>query len=882
MTLVKTIIFTIFFAIFFIDCYSQKTAKPAINDTAYDRWPYLKDPAIAPDGKYITYAFYNASKKSDTVVLKKRKGSWEVKFANIYYSQFTSDSRRAVLIDTANTLYTILLGSAYFDRTLGVHYFKIPTNGNGEWLAFKHVGKEDMVLVNFITRREVIYSLVSNFCFSDDGRILLYVIGDPNCLGEQKIVWHNLEKRKEIIMWCGRRVESILINSFPSAAVFITTDEESGSKKIWLYKERSNMPVLLVDQNIFSSNREFVLDNILKISANGKYVFFTVTKEGMVDEGKSESSIVKIWSYQDPKLQLTQQVSDLHKDRFGTMVVDVDSRRVTCLRKDNEFILGSSADDAMHLVESIPEEADLEESIRNERFFSRFYTRSADGRINVLLKFKGPHIAAISPNGKYIVYFDNENAEYVSYEIASGKYRNITEGIKTSWYGYYFKDIGDKPRGIATWTKDDESVLIYDRFDIWMIDPKGIENPVNITSGFGKQNNIIFYLGLAEYSNREILRSQPLLLNAVSIDTKENGYYEKTLGKDVVPRKLTMGNYIYQLIDNPYVMRNGIYPLKARDKDAFIVVRMNATEYPNFFYTRDFINFYPISTLQPEKSFNWYTTELHSWKTEKGEDLQGVLYKPDDFDPKKKYPVIFHYYEKKSFELNDYLIPSNLSNGCNIDIPTYVSNGYLVFLPDINYVVGDPMTSTLSALTSAAKYVERLPYVNKSRMGIGGCSFGGIQTNYLVTHTGIFSAAYSSSSMSDFVSAYGSITRGGKSLQAYFEPGGQGRMGGTLWQAPDMYIRNSAIFNADKAITPLLLMHTTNDEICSFSQALELFMALRRLGKRVWLLEYTDGSHHIDGKSAVDFSIRLRQFFDHYLKGLPAPAWMGYLGQERN
>ncbi|NLU95755.1 alpha/beta hydrolase family protein [Chitinophaga sp. Ak27] len=875
-TLIKTIVFTIFFGLFFIGCYSQEIAKPAINDTAYDKWPYLKDPAITPDGKYITYTVYNASKKSDTVVLKKSKGGWEVKFADIYYSQFTSDSRRAVLIDTANTLYTILLGSAYFDKTLGVHYFKIPANGNGEWLAFKHVKKEDMVLVNFITKKEMIYSSVSDFCFSDDGRILLYVIDDPNCPGEQKIVWRNLEKRKDVIVWCGRRVESIFINGFPSVAVFITTDEAKNSKKIWYYKESSDMPVLLVDQNIFGSNREFALDNILKISADGKYVFFTVTKEEKINDRKSESSIVKIWSSQDPKLQLTE-VSDLHKDRFGTMVIDVDSRRVTILREDNELILGSSVDDAMHLVERIPEEVDLEESIRNENFFSNFYIRSADGQLDMLLKFKGPHIAAISPNGKYIVYFDNEKSEYVSYEIASGKYRNITERINTSWYGYYFKDIRDRPRGIATWTKDDESVLIYDRFDIWMVDPNGIKDPVNITSGFGRQNNIIFYLGLATYSNRIVLKGQPLLLNAVSIDTKENGYYEKALGKDVAPKKLTMGNYIYQLIDNPYVMRNGIYPLKARDKDAFIVVRMNATEYPNFFYTGDFINFYPISTFQPEKSFNWYTTELHSWKTEEGEALQGVLYKPDDFDPKKKYPVIFHYYEKKSFELNDYLIPSYLNNGCNIDIPTYVSNGYLIFLPDINYVVGDPMTSTLSALTSAARYVERLPYVNKGRIGIGGCSFGGIQTNYLVTHTNIFSAAYSSSSMSDFVSAYGSITRGGKSLQAYFEPGGQGRMAGTLWQAPDMYIKNSAVFNADKAITPLLLMHTTNDGLCPFSQALELFMALRRLGKRVWLLEYTEGNHHIEGKSAVDFSIRLKQFFDYYLKGLPAPAWMGNL-----
>lgn len=183
------------------------------------------------------------------------------------------------------------------------------------------------------------------------------------------------------------------------------------------------------------------------------------------------------------------------------------------------------------------------------------------------------------------------------------------------------------------------------------------------------------------------------------------------------------------------------------------------------------------------------------------------------------------------------------------------------------------MQGTYDAVVSSANYISKLPYIDGNRMGIGGCSFGGLQTNYLVTHTSLFAAAYSSSSISDLVSAYGDVPARYTSLNSYFEVG-QGRIGGTLWDRTESYLRNSPIFSADKVTTPLLLMHTTNDGICSFSQALEFFTALRRLGKRAWLLEYPEGNHGIGGKSADDFSIRLFQFFNHYLKGTPAPIWM--------
>jgi dienelactone hydrolase len=254
-----------------------------------------------------------------------------------------------------------------------------------------------------------------------------------------------------------------------------------------------------------------------------------------------------------------------------------------------------------------------------------------------------------------------------------------------------------------------------------------------------------------------------------------------------------------------------------------------------------------------------------------------VLYKPESFDSTKRYPVILHYYERKSDGLHAYLAPQLLGgNGCVIDIPRYVSHGYLIFTPDIHFRIGETGQSVVNAVVSAADHLASMPWVDGGRMGLQGCSFGGSHTNYLVTHSGRFAAAVSSSGSSNLISDYGSLTGDGVTVAGAlgFEVR-QTRLGASLWERPDVYIRNSPILQADRVTTPLLLMHTTIDGITPFGQALELFTGLRRLGKKAWMLQYDGGHNHgVWGAEGRDFSIRMAQFFDHYLKGAPPPKWM--------
>lgn len=317
--------------------------------------------------------------------------------------------------------------------------------------------------------------------------------------------------------------------------------------------------------------------------------------------------------------------------------------------------------------------------------------------------------------------------------------------------------------------------------------------------------------------------------------------------------------------------RNGMKPVKAGQANAWLMLLQNATEFPNLYYTTDHKHFKAITDYQPQKAFNWYTTELKSFVTEAGDSLKGVLYKPENIDLSKKYPVIFYYYEKLSNDLNWFQFPA-LSRGDLL--PGYMaSNGYLVFTPDIENHVGRPGNSALDAVIAAANMLVKLPFVDSTKMGLQGHSFGGYETNYIVTHSPQFKAACTASGLTDIPSEY--LYRTKPSYGAEFVETGQFNMGTTLWQDKAAYIDESPIYRVDKVNTPILIMHTRNDGAVPFEQGMAFFLALRRLEKPAWLLEYPGEDHILMKKeNQIDYTIKVQEFFDYYLKGASEPAWM--------
>jgi len=263
---------------------------------------------------------------------------------------------------------------------------------------------------------------------------------------------------------------------------------------------------------------------------------------------------------------------------------------------------------------------------------------------------------------------------------------------------------------------------------------------------------------------------------------------------------------------------------------------------------------------------------LFKWKLPDGNIGEGILYKPENFDSLRKYPVILNFYENQADEVNNFLFPK-LSSG-DLDIPYFVSNGYLVLCPNIYFKVGHTGECALNSVLSAAKNLSRKSWVDSRKMGIHGHSMGGYEVNYIVSHTNFFAAASEGSGPTDLISGYGSLNGWGISLQFIYEAY-QLRLNSTLWNTPNMYIKNSPIFFADKVRTPLLIMHNKEDFQVPWQQGIEWYTALRRLRKKTWMLQYDDEGHAINSEqNQLDYSFRVMQFFDVYLKGDNPPKWM--------
>lgn len=844
--------------------------KPGIDSVAYNHWESLGpgNPILTNDGKYVMYQIQNIPFGSRTQILRATNNTWKKEFiGGLNNPNFTADGRFLLFKKGKDSLAILTLGTDHVKYMPDVFDFSVQRYKNEEIICYRPASSQKkLALMNLTTNLERSYIDVADWKFTEDGKGLVFWRYLKNNNGVQSLNFIDMETKKAIVIWEGEHTDNLILDEKHRQLVFKANDS------IWYFKFTGMSKANCIEHKYLNEEGgKLSLNNINRFSNDGESIFISLKGD---EKPKPKIGAVAVWSYLDVKLQSEQEREFDSKSYLVTL--DLASKKIIRLLgkqiENVRFPKSKDISDTLALVETSDHIAEPW-SIASKTTWDLISVKSGvKRRLSFLNNFRN---VEFSTEGKFLIYFDSNQQNYLSYEISTRKIRNITGGIKVSWTDQNWEDfpsLSRTRRGTVAWLKNDRRVIIYDQFDVWLIDPLKKKSGINLTNGYGQKHKTVFNLALEVNPDQEVAENKTVYFSAFNKENKDNGFYSKRLNEKGNPRLLTMGPYIFNTNSGYVPDFSDFTPIKAKDGDVFIVRRMSATEAPNYFVTSDFKTFIKLSNLQPEKKYNWYTTELHTWKSLDGKTLKGILYKPENFDPKRKYPIIFHYYQRKSDGLNAYITPVRC-DGCNIDIPTYVSRDYLVFTPDIYYNVGNPMQSTYDAIVSAANYISNLPFVNPKKMGIQGCSFGGLQTNYLVTHTSLFSAAASTSSLADIVSSYGDLAGGVNSLQNYFE-NGQGRMGKSLWEQPEAYINNSPIFRVDKVKTPILLMHTKKDAIYSYSNALEFFTGLRRLGKKAWMLVYSEGNHGITGKEAEDFSIRMMQYFDHYLKDKPPPIWM--------
>jgi dipeptidyl aminopeptidase/acylaminoacyl peptidase len=573
----------------------------------------------------------------------------------------------------------------------------------------------------------------------------------------------------------------------------------------------------------------------------------------------ADKAVFDLWHYKDPKLQPQQRLeANRERNRTFTAVYHFGPKRLVQLTNDTVTNV-SLADNARVGVSNTNVEYSIEAMWGDggTDVYAVDAVSGARNRIGERVRSGGD----VSPAGKYITWFDD--GHWHIYSFATKRVVTPTERVADVSFQQETWDTPSEPGawGIAGWTKDDASVLIYDRYDIWEFDPAGARAPRVVTDSAGRRSSTVFRRVALDREERFIDPAEPLLLRALNEKTKASGFWQDRLGTVRPPERILMADKAFGT------------PEKARDADVFMLTQSTFREFPDLWVGPSLTSLTKISDANPQQSeYRWGSAELVEWLSADGIPLQGILYKPDGFDPSRQYPMVVYFYEQLSDGLHRY---SNPAGRNTINSTVYASNGYLVFFPDIHYQEGYPGPSAMKSIVPGIQSLIAKGFVDPKGIGIGGQSWGGYQVSYMVTQSKLFAAGFAGAPVANMTSAYGGIRWGSGLARAFQYEATQSRIGGSIWEYPMRYIENSPLFHIDRVETPLLIMHNDEDGAVPWYQGIELFVALRRHGKEAYLVNY-NGDDHNPTKRAnqLDIDMRMQQFFGHHLRGDPAPEWM--------
>jgi dipeptidyl aminopeptidase/acylaminoacyl peptidase len=665
-------------------------------------------------------------------------------------------------------------------------------------------------------------------------------------------------------------------------ANFDKNAKPSSPKDIYCLKDGVCRLVLRYD-NINIPESMALATTAPKLGNDGSTLYFFVRRKPKPKDNSVpdfEQPKVDVWTWNEGVLMAKQKLSArLELNKTFMMRVDLkDTSKVFALespeleftvgrQNTQDFILAST--DAPYLIQ---QQWDMEKQ------FDLYKVSLRDGDRKLLQRGVRVTNISASPDGRYYLYYSLEEGDFHLLDIVSEHDLNVTALL-----GRNFKnDINDtptlpKPWESAVWSSDNRTFYLRDSYDVWQFDAEGKIAPFMLTEGKGEKSGTrysICSINGTDISGKDEGRLQtegePVFFRMFNTITKEHGLAVKTTKKPL--EVLCEGKYELKTI-----RKHNIGQRNNKVKTMYSFIRGNYEEGENIWLADGkFEKAVRISDINPQrKEYNWGTVELTEWTTAKGNRSEGMIFKPEDFDPLKKYPVLIFLYERCSDEI--YNIRQPEPSQSVINIPYYVSNGYIVFVPDIHYSIGHPGKSVMEYLMSGCDMLCKNSWIDADNIGIQGQSWGGYEVSFVVTQTDRFKAACAGAPVANMTSGYGGLRwDNGMSRQVQYEQG-QSRIGKNLWDGLDLYIENSPLFYVPEVKTPILIMSNDKDGSVPWWQGIEFFTALRRCGKRAWMLQYNDEAHNLLKRhNCMDYTKRLSEFFDHYLKGKPMPEWMEY------
>jgi dipeptidyl aminopeptidase/acylaminoacyl peptidase len=817
--------------------------KKTIDTTAYAQWKRMGTPTLSYDGQWMLYR-YSQEENGLQYLVNTATGKIST-FSDMVSPEFIGQGKWIKFTRNDSTVLRRLKDGheEYWTRS---SYFMSSDNSN--ILSYNTPVKQvvidlntgDSTVLNDVTRCNI---LDGNVVYIKDKQLLAGPLK-----GKQKVIFEG-------------PVDDYSLDRNKGGGTILS------GKKLYYYSVKTGQTTFLLDYSDIKVPAGYKLsEQAISITPGTKqFVLDVMRTERPVMRPRPQNTgfQLELWTWNEPVTQRLQRkgVYDKNIMNQAKFVYNVDTRTVVEVAPEMSGQLVTPTSETFDYVLALdPSPYKVDVDYRYNSNVDIYLVNVHSGERGLVAKdsYETP---SWSPNGKWAIYYDTYNKVWEKIDLSTGKFVNISDAIGFPVNNEEWDWPGRNPAyGLAGWLDGGNTAVIYDRYDMWAVDMSGQRKPYSITGQYGRQHKVVLRLHGVEYMDHMSL-SKPILLRSFDESTKSRGLYKlQSLAK------------VEKLADNPdYNVRTSAI---SGDGRFCIFTKESFQINPDLWFGDiDFKKSKRMTDFNPQqKEYNWGSAKVVKWKTFDGKDDEGLLYVPEDYDSSHVYPMIVDFYETHTQDLHEYIVPEYSTS--TINISTYVSRGYLVFRPDVHYVIGKPGESVYNCVVSGVNALVERKIADKEAIGLQGHSFGGYEAAYLVTRTDVFKCANIGAGVVNMTYNYTAVRQNGAPSLFKFESE-QYRMGKSLWEDKEGYINNSAIFNADKIHTPIMIFHNDKDGAVPFTQGLDLFLSMRRLKRPAWLLNYKTENHTLEELPAQkDFTIRLQGFFDHYLMKKPMPRWM--------
>lgn len=860
----RFISFTLLPLLFLFNSFAQ---KPSIELDSYKNWKEVSGGVISDDGNYMSYNVSNLSSKITSTIVRSTKTKWQREYLNFSMPKFDETGIFFLGKLNGDTLIILNLRNKIERRIMKVENFQfIQYHGKSNILCSND---ETVSVINLEGERLKTFDSILQFQISPSGKSMII---EQNLSRKKVLSFVDFITGSMSLIGSGLNTSDFIYDNPEEKIAFICSDNSGDCIYLFDIEKSETKKLVTKSSRGIDSGLSIIRGPNYKFSSDSKSFFFSVREESNEIANKRKSFALEIWNYKDAYLK--SNYYDYGDPNFVyPCVVNLKTGEALQLLHGIERTYGEFGQKSNSLFIGINSFGDLDESWNFSSRISYFVCNAQTGERFFLAKDCNKELGEIriSPSGKYVIYYESNDRAYYTLDIKSRVKQKIL-GVDVngliSFNMKYYPPSETIPLGCLGWI-DDENVLLQGTYDIWKVNILNKVEPINITKGLGQKTNSVFNI-LRSDNYESIDTNKILVLGALDLNTKNYSIYTIKLNQSSNPiLKSTAQRYMEQ-VKTVYGLTPPHAMIKAKKSKSFIFRWQKFDSAPNYYYTDNLIEFKEMSNVQPQRKYNWLTSELHTYNDSLGNEYQGVLYKPENFDPNKKYPVIFNIYFLQSNILN--MFPDiRLSSG-ECTISHLVSNGYLIFLPDIKLTkFNAPGEITMLSINAALDHLKKYSWVNQNKLGVSGSSTGGYETNYLITHSNHFAAALSMAGVSDLVMQTTTL-RGGyapiSNMKGYF-------IDSIMPSNPNIYYENSPILYSKFVTTPLLLVHNSNDGAVDYHHSQAFFIALRALNKPVWWLNYKNEGHGFGGLDIrYDFHKKAIEFWDYFLKDKSEPEWM--------